>query len=86
MIPQLDFVDDSTCVAYTEDGFLVFEGTDDPVETVRVEESQEIFSICKNSEYVAMAIRSGDDVQPYALKLYSLSGREMFQENFSFFL
>lgn len=84
MIPQLDFVDDSTCVAYTEDGFLVFEGTDDPVETVRVEESQEIFSICKNSEYVAMAIRSGDDVQPYALKLYSLSGREMFQENFSF--
>ena len=34
MIPQLDFVDDSTCVAYTEDGFLVFEGTDDPVETV----------------------------------------------------
>ena len=84
IIPQLEYVNDKVCVAYTEDGFLVFEGTASPEETVRVQESQAILSVCKNSSYVAMVVRSGDDVSPYTLKLYSISGREIFQENFSF--
>ena len=84
LIPQLDYVDENTCVAYTEKGFLVFEGTTDPEETAKVEESQEILSICKNDSHVAMTVESSDVLQPYTLKLYSLSGQEIFQENFDF--
>lgn len=84
LIPQLDYVDENTCVAYTEKGFLVFEGTTDPEETAKVEESQEILSICKNDSYVVMTVESSDVLQPYTLKLYSLSGKEIFQENFDF--
>lgn len=53
-------------------------------ETAKVEESQEILSICKNDSHVAMTVESSDVLQPYTLKLYSLSGKEIFQENFDF--
>lgn len=84
IIPQLDYVSDTMCVAYTEEGFLVFEGTVNPEETVQVQEEQSILSICKNNSHIAMVVRSGDDVLPYTLKLYNLDGKEIFEENFSF--
>ncbi len=84
IIPQLDFVSGDRCVAYTEDGFLVFEGLSDPRQTVNIQEEQEILSICKNSGYVAMVVRSSDSAAPYTLKVYTLGGREQLAEDFSF--
>lgn len=84
LIPQIDYVSEDTCVAYTDSGFLTFTGTDRPEETARVEEEQEILSISKSSAGVAIVEKSQDAENPYTLKMYTLSGKEQMQENFSF--
>lgn len=84
LIPQIDYASEDTCVAYTDSGFLTFTGTDRPEETARVEEEQEILSISKSSAGVAIVEKSQDAENPYTLKMYTLSGKEQMQENFSF--
>lgn len=84
MIPQIEYVDDDLCVAFTEKGFLTFQGSASPVETGKVEEEQEILSVSLSSAGVAMVVRSQNEENLYTLKMYTLSGSLRMQEEFSF--
>lgn len=84
LIPQIDYVDKDTCIAYTDKGFLVFRGTASEKENYRVEEEKPILSLAHDGEYVAMIENSGDAVKPYILKAFDLTGRRVMEKAISF--
>lgn len=78
--PDLVYFSDSTCVAFRDDGFSVFQGEDTPEERQNTEISTQMISLFYNEEYFGI-VTEGEE-ESYCMTLYDPAGRERCSQEF----
>lgn len=81
--PQVEYLDEQTCLLLREDGFSIYEGKQIPKLAEEVKLDREIISAFHSSTHVGF-ITPGEGERQYTLWLYNKSGREIFREDFDF--
>ena len=80
VIPQTVYLDDSTSVAFRDDGFSVYEGRQIPKESVNVTVEQELVSTFYDKENIGIVYENDEKDQMYTMKVYDTKGKERFQK------
>lgn len=80
VVPDLVYFSDSTCVAFRDDGFSVFQGEDTPEERQNTEISTQMISLFYNEEYFGI-VTEGEE-ESYCMTLYDPAGRERCSQEF----
>ncbi|MBS6194572.1 MAG: hypothetical protein KH828_03190 [Clostridiales bacterium] len=75
LVPQVKYLDDSTAVAFRDDGFVIFRGKQIPEEAETVEVKDDILSTFCDNEYIGLVFRDQEGEEPYRLELYDTNGR-----------
>lgn len=83
VIPQVVYLDDSTSLAFRDDGFSVYEGKQIPKESVNVTVEQELVSTFYDKENIGIVYENGEKDQMYTMKVYDTKGKERFQKKFN---
>lgn len=78
--PDLVYFSDSTCVAFRDDGFSVFQGEDTPEERQNTEIRTQMISLFYNEEYFGI-VTEGEE-ESYCMTLYDPAGRERCSQEF----
>ena len=76
LIPQVDYLSDAQALAFSDDGFLTYSGTQIPEESNQITLDDDILSVFHDDQYVGLAYKSGKEKQPYEIALYMTGGRE----------
>jgi len=75
IIPRIKYLDNSTCVAVSDQGLIYYEGKEIPEETAVVPESEEIRSIFFGTENVGLVVEgTGKESARYEVHLYDAAG------------
>ena len=82
IIPQIEYLDNSTALAFREDGFSVYEGGQIPDEDRSVEIDDEIISAFHDDSCVGVILHGQDGESKYTMRVYGMNGRVRFEENF----
>ena len=85
LCPQIETSGTSSWVAFFDNGFRVYEGTNKPKETVSVSEDGEILSCAYADDCVVLILRGESDDHPYRMKIYNLKGKQLADENLDFY-
>ena len=85
LCPQIETAGTSSWVAFFDNGFHVYEGTNKPKETVSVSEDGEILSCAYADDRVVLILRGESDDHPYRMKIYNLKGKQLADENLDFY-
>ena len=85
LCPQIETAGTSSWVAFFDNGFRVYEGTNKPKETVSVSEDGEILSCAYADDRVVLILRGESDDHPYRMKIYNLKGKQLADENLDFY-
>lgn len=80
-MPELDFVSKDCMLAVADTGVLIFEGSQTPKETARIEFSEEVKSVFYNKEYIGMVCDSTEEGICGVVRVYNLNGKLMMEEN-----
>ena len=80
VVPDLVYFSDSTCVAFRDDGFSVFQGEDTPEERQNTEISTQMISLFYNEVYFGI-VTEGEE-ESYCMTLYDPAGRERCSQEF----
>lgn len=83
LVPQVAYLNESTSVAFRDDGFVLYEGRQIPKESSTVTVEKEIISTFYSSNYVGMVFRSDESDKQYTLQLYNTSGKMLFEKGFN---
>lgn len=81
VIPQTVYLDDSTSVAFRDDGFSVYEGRQIPKESINVTVEQELVSTFYDKENIGIVYENDEKDQMYTMKVYDTKGKERFQKD-----
>lgn len=73
VVPDLVYFSDSTCAAFRDDGFSVFQGESIPEEKENIEIDTQLISLFYNEEYFGI-VTQGEE-ENYCMTLYEPSGR-----------
>ncbi len=76
VIPEIYFTDNSRAVAVSDSGYIVFQGSDAPKETVSVTFDEEIVSVFHDENAIGFLFDSSQEGYAYRLELYSYRGRK----------
>lgn len=85
LCPQIETAGTSSWVAFFDNGFRIYEGTNKPKETVSVSEDGEILSCAYADDRVVLILRGESDDHPYRMKIYNLKGKQLADENLDFY-
>lgn len=77
VVPEVEFVNATTAVAFGDDFLDIFQGSQKPVEQCKIEIKEEIQSIFYNEAYVGVVLENTGNA-PYMIKVYDLKGKEVF--------
>lgn len=80
VIPQTVYLDDSTSVAFRDDGFSVYEGRQIPKESVNVTVEQELVSTFYDKDNIGIVYENDEKDKMYTMKVYDTKGKERFQK------
>ena len=84
IIPQLEYLDSSTCVAFREDGFTIFGGAQIPEERKEITVDQEIVSTFYDESHIGLVLNNEDSEKAFQLIVYNKNGREILREDTDF--
>lgn len=79
-IPELDFVSKDCMLAITDSGIKIFEGSQTPKETTKIDFATEIKSVFYNEKYVGIVSAGNDDTIHNVVQVYDLGGKLMMEE------
>jgi len=79
-MPELDFVSKDCMLAVTDKGIIVFEGSQTPKESARIEVVEEIKSLFYNNEYIGVICDGSDETVHNIIRVYDLKGKRMMEE------
>lgn len=82
VVPQTEYLDASTSVAFRDDGFSIYEGRQIPKESVNVTVDQEIRSTFYDKDHIGIVYENGEKDQMYTMKVYDTKGKEKFHRDF----
>ena len=81
LMPELDFVSKDCMLAITDKGVLIFEGSQTPKETARIDFLEEVKSVFYNNEYIGTICDSTDETIHGVIRVYDFSGKLKMEEN-----
>ena len=85
LCPQIETAGASSWIAFFDNGFRVYEGTNKPKETVKVSEDGEILSCAYADDRIVLILRGENDDHPYQMKIYNLKGKQIADEDLDFY-
>jgi len=80
-MPELDFVSKDCMLAITDKGVIIFEGSQTPKETTRIEFAEEVKSVFYNKEYIGTVCDSAGGNASELLRVYDLNGKIRMEES-----
>lgn len=80
-MPELDFVSKDCMLAIADKGVIIFEGSQTPKETTRIEFAEEIKSVFYNKEYIGIVCDGTDGNAPDLVRVYDLNGKIRMEES-----
>lgn len=83
IVPQVIYLDNETVVAFRDDGYSIFKGTENPKEKVKETIKEEIVSTFHNEKYFGLILKGRDKEDGFLMQLYSPSGKKMFSKKIS---
>lgn len=83
VIPQIQYLEGSRSVALRDNGFSLYQGSQIPKETAKIEVEQEIVSTFFDSDTIGLVFRNKDADKQYSLEVYSSNGKLKFTRNFN---
>lgn len=83
IVPQVIYLDNETVVAFRDDGYSIFKGTENPKEKVKETIKEEIVSTFHNEKYFGLILKGRDKEDGFLMQLYSPSGKQMFSKKIS---
>lgn len=84
ILPEVEYLDEETCVAFREDGFSIYTGSQIPMESVKVDVDQSIVSTFFDSEYIGLVMQNRDSENDYLICLYNKKGKEVLRRETNF--
>ncbi len=82
VIPQIQYLDHSHAVAFCDNGFIIYSGSQIPDEMAAVTTDKEIVSTFYDNDTVGLVFRNDSKDKPYTLEAYSISGKLKFRKDF----
>lgn len=82
VIPQVEYLDSSTSVAFRDDGFSVFKGKQIPKESANVVVENEIISTFYDENNIGLVFKNDGKDKNYTMKVYDTSGHVKFEKDF----
>ena len=83
VIPQVEYLDSSTAVAFRDDGFSVFEGKQIPKESANVQVEEEIISTFFDEDNIGLVFKNDGKDKMYTMKVYNSAGHIKFEKDFN---
>lgn len=83
IVPQTLYLKDGSALAFRDNGFSVYQGTDIPKEKKNVEMTSEIVSTFYNDNYAGLVFKDKKNNKKYVMRVYSLNGKMKFERKFS---
>lgn len=83
VIPQVEYLDSSTAVAFRDDGFSIFKGKQIPKESANVTVEEEIVSTFYDASHVGLVFKNDAKDKLYTMKVYDTAGHVEFQKDFN---
>lgn len=80
-MPELDFVSKDCMIAIADKGVIIFEGSQTPKETARIEFAEEVKSVFYNKEYIGTICDSVDETTHNIVRVYDLNGKMKMEES-----
>lgn len=80
-MPELDFVSKDCMLAITDKGVIIFEGSQTPKETARIEFMEEVKSVFYNNEYIGTVCDNTDETIRSVVRVYDFNGKMTMEEN-----
>ena len=80
-MPELDFVSKDCMLAITDKGVIIFEGSQTPKETTRIDFAEEVKSVFYNKEYIGTVCDSTDETIHNIVRVYDFNGKMKMEEN-----
>lgn len=86
LIPQVEYLNDSQALAFSDEGFLTYDGKQIPEESNQVSVGKDILSVFHDEQYVGLAYKTGKEKEQYEIALYTVNGKEKtrFSVDFAF--
>lgn len=82
VVPKTVFLNNSTAVAFRDNGITIFKGSQIPEETTKIDINQEIISIFHDEQNLGIVLKSDDPKHKYLMQLYNTSGKMTMQKYF----
>lgn len=79
-MPELDFVSKDCMIAITDAGVLLFEGSQTPKETARIEFTEEVKSVFYNEKYIGTVSDTVEETVQTVVRVYNLNGKMTMEE------
>ena len=83
LVPQVAYLDESTSLAFRDNGFTIYKGKQIPKEATKVDVKKEIVSTFYDDSHVGLIFKSDNKSKQYTMRLYSTSGRLLFERDFN---
>lgn len=83
VVPQVEYLDNSTSVAFKDNGFTVFNGKQVPKEGAKVEVKEEIVSTFHDDSHIGLVFKNDKKDKMYTMKVYNTNGKLQFEKEFS---
>ncbi len=81
VVPELEFVNATTAVAFGDHFFDIFQGSQKPVEMFKKDIEQEIKSVFYNEAYIGLVLENTGE-SPYLMEVYDLKGDQLLSMTF----
>ncbi len=83
LVPEVQYLDNDTVIAYREDGFSLYKGKNAPKEVENIVLEDDIVSSFGNDKYIGFVFRNNDSENPFSMKVYNTSGKLKLETDFS---
>ena len=84
IIPDVEYIDSDTVLAFADKGFIIFEGNQRPEQKKQITVKDDIVSVFHNKQYIGLMLENDSEINPYTMKLYKMDGEEMLSQDISF--
>ena len=83
VIPEVHYLDGSSCAAIRDDGFTIYTGRQIPEEKITVKVDEEIVSVFHDDNTIGLVFRNEGSGKQYTMKVYDESGNRKFEKSFN---
>lgn len=80
-IPEIEYISESRMVAFGENKFLVFEGSQKPKQTGEITFEQQIRSVFHNEKYIGVTYENKSEESSYHIKVFDYKGSTVMEND-----